>query len=35
VPFFLGIILGEFVIGGLSSLSGTLLNLPTFSFQQP
>lgn len=34
VPLFLGIILGEFVVGGSWSLIGTLLNIPTYSFQQ-
>ncbi len=32
LPFFLGLILGEFVVGGLWTVVGTITGLPTFSF---
>jgi len=32
LPFFLGLILGKFVIGGLWTVVGTVTGLPTFSF---
>jgi len=32
LPFFLGLILGEFVVGGLWTVVGTVTGLPTFSF---
>jgi len=31
-PFFLGLILGEFIIGGLWTLIGILLGIPTYAF---
>jgi uncharacterized membrane protein len=32
LPFFFGLILGEFVVGGLWTVVGTVTGLPTFSF---
>jgi hypothetical protein len=32
LPFFLGLILGEFVVGGLWTVVGTITGLPTFCF---
>lgn len=32
VPFFLGIVLGEFVVGGMWQLAGALLNTSTYAF---
>jgi Domain of unknown function (DUF6784) len=31
-PFFLGLILGEFVVGSLISLLGVLIGTPTYVF---
>lgn len=32
IPFFLGMILGEFVVGGFWSLRGAIFNVPTYRF---
>jgi hypothetical protein len=32
LPLFLGLVLGEFVVGGLWTLVGTVMGMPTFSF---
>jgi hypothetical protein len=33
VPFFIGLILGEFVIGSLWSITGIVLGIPTYAFK--
>jgi hypothetical protein len=33
IPLFIGLILGEFVIGSVWSLIGVILNIPTYAFK--